>query len=217
MESMEKGKEALISSIETDAQAELEKIVQAARDRAAEKMAYTVKKAGAIVQEARDKAAVQADEIKRRITSSVDLEIKRRSLHVQNVIVQDVQDRVIEAMAAKAKAKTAKYAKTLEGWIVEAAAGLGATFALVNASARERKLLTKAVLARAAAQVKTQTGSAVTLSLSEAEPLALQGVVLTSDDGRTAFNNQVKTRLSRNQRQIKRLIHNTLFADHVEE
>ncbi len=116
MESMEKGKEALISSIETDAQAELEKIVQEARDRAEEKKAYTVKKAESILQEARDKAKIQADAIKRKITSTVDLEIKRRSLHVQNVIVQDVQDRVIEAMATKIK--TAKYAKTLETWIV---------------------------------------------------------------------------------------------------
>jgi vacuolar-type H+-ATPase subunit E/Vma4 len=215
MESMEEGKEALISSIETDAQAELEKIVQEARDRASEKTTYTAKKAEAILQEARDKAAVQVEEIKRRITSSVDLEIKRRSLHVQHVIVQDVQDRVIEAMAAKIK--TAKYAKTLESWIVEAAVGLGTESAQVNASVRERKSLTKALLDRAAAQVKKQTGDAVTLSLSKAEPLALQGVILTSEDGRTAFNNQVKTRLSRNQRQIKRLIHDALFADHVKE
>jgi vacuolar-type H+-ATPase subunit E/Vma4 len=215
MDSMEKGKEALISSIETDAQAELEKIVQEARDRASEKTTYTAKKAEAILQEARDKAAAQVEEIKRRITSSVDLEIKRRSLHVQHVIVQDVQDRVIETMSAKVK--TAKYAKTLESWIVEAAVGLGTESAQVNASVRERKSLTKALLDRAAAQVKKQTGDAVTLSLSKAEPLALQGVILTSEDGRTAFNNQVKTRLSRNQRQIKRLIHNVLFADHVKE
>lgn len=215
MESMEKGKEALISSIEADAQAEVEKVIQEARDRAAEKKAYTQKKAESLLQEARDKATVQADSIKRKITSSVDLEIKRRSLHVQNVIVQDIQDRVIQAMAAKVK--TAKYAKTLETWIVEAAAGLGAKSAQVNASAAERKLLTKAVLDRAVAQVKKQTGDAVTLALSEAEPLALQGVILTSEDGRTAFNNQVKTRLSRNQRQIKRLIHDALFADHAKE
>ena len=215
MESMEKGKESLISSIETDAQAELEKIVQEARDRAEEKKAYTLKKVESILQEARDKAAVQGDAMKRKITSSVDLEIKRRSLHVQNVIVQDVQERVIEAMATKTK--TAKYAKTLETWIIEAAAGLGAKSAHVNASAPERKLLTKTVLDRAATQVKKQTGEVVTLSLSDAEPLALQGVILTSEDGRTAFNNQVKTRLSRNQRQIKRLIHDALFADHVKE
>jgi len=215
MESMEKGKEALISSIETDAQAELEKIVQEAHDRAQEKKAYTQKKVEAILQEARDKAAVQAEAITRKIISSVDLEIKRRGLHVQNVIVQDIQDQVIQAMAGKVK--TDKYVKTLEIWIVEAAMGLGVKSAQVNASASERKLLTKAVLDRAAAQVKKQTGEAVTLTVSKAEPLELQGLVLTAEDGRTAFNNQVKTRLSRNQRQIKRLIHDALFADHAKE
>jgi vacuolar-type H+-ATPase subunit E/Vma4 len=215
MESMEKGKEALISSIETDAQAEVDKIVQEARDRAQEKMVYTQKKVESILQDARDKVAEQAEVIKRKITSSVDLEIKRRSLQVQNVIVADIQDRVISAMAAKVK--TAKYTKMLEAWIVEAAAGLGAESALVNASARERKLLTQAMLDKAAVQVKKQTGQAMTLTLSKAEPLELQGLVLTSEDGRTAFNNQVKTRLSRNQRQIKRLIHNALFADHAKE
>ncbi len=216
MESMEQGKEALISSIETDAQAEVDKIVQEARDRAQEKMDYTQKKVESILQDARGKVAEQADAIKRKIISSVDLEIKRRSLQVQNVIVADIQDRVILAMGAKIK--TAKqYTKMLEAWVVEAAAGLGAESVRVNASARERKLLTQAMLDKAAAQVKKQTGETMTLTLSKAEPLEEQGVILTSEDGRTAFNNQVKTRLLRNQRQIKRLIHNTLFADHAKE
>ncbi len=215
MESMEKGKEALISSIETDAQTEVEKILQEARDRAQEKMVYTQKKVESILQDARDKVAEQADAIKRKIISSMDLEIKRRSLQVQNVIVADIQDRVISAMASKVK--TAKYTKMLEAWIVEAAVGLGAESALVNASAREQKLLTQAMLDKAVAQVKKQTGQAMTLTLSKAKALEQQGVVLTSEDGRTAFNNQVKTRLLRNQRQIKRLIHNALFADHAKE
>lgn len=216
MESMEQGKQALISSIETDAQAEQDKIVQDAQDQAEEKKAYARKKVESILQEARDKAAVQADAIKRKIISSADLEIKRRSLRVQAVIVQDIQDRVMQAMAAKVKTPT-KYVKALEAWIVEAAVGLGAGAAEVNASSPERKMLTKTVLDRAAAQVKKQTGEDVTLILSKAGPLELQGVLLTAEDGRTAFNNQVKTRLSRNQRQIKRLIHDALFADQPKE
>lgn len=215
MESMELGKKALISSIESDAQSEVEKIVQEAKDRAEEKKAYTGKKVESILQEARDKVAVQAEEIKRKVLSSVDLEIKRRALHVQNVIVEDIEARVIKAMAAKVK--TAKYAKTLQTWIVEAAVGLGVDVAYVNASAPERKLLTKTLLDKTAAQIKKQTGSTIKLAVSKDEPLTLQGVILTSEDGRMAFNNQVKTRLSRNQRQIKRLIHDSLFADHVEE
>jgi vacuolar-type H+-ATPase subunit E/Vma4 len=216
MESMEQGKQALISSIEADAQVELEKIVQDAHDQAEEKKAYARKKVESILQEARDKAAVQADAIQRKIISSADLEIKRRHLQVQNVIVQDIQDRVIQEMAAKVKTPT-QYGKALEAWIVEAAVGLGAQAAEVNASAPERKLLTKTLLERAATQVRKQTGEAVTLTLSKAGSLSLQGVILTAEDGRTAFNNQVKTRLARNQRQIKRLIHDALFAAQAKE
>jgi vacuolar-type H+-ATPase subunit E/Vma4 len=117
MESMEQGKQALISSIEADAQVELEKIVQDAHDQAEEKKAYARKKVESILQEARDKAAVQADAIQRKIISSADLEIKRRHLQVQNVIVQDIQDRVIQEMAAKVKTPT-QYGKALEAWIV---------------------------------------------------------------------------------------------------
>ena len=64
MESMEKGKEALISSIEADAQADVDKIVQEACDRAQEKKVYTQKKVQSILQVARDKAEVLLKEYK---------------------------------------------------------------------------------------------------------------------------------------------------------
>jgi vacuolar-type H+-ATPase subunit E/Vma4 len=47
--------------------------------------------------------------------------------------------------------------------------------------------------------------------------LQSQGVVLTAADGRTAFNNQVKTRMLRNRREIQTLIYNTLFTDDQKE
>jgi len=55
------------------------------------------------------------------------------------------------------------------------------------------------------------------LILSEEEPLKSQGVVLTAADGRTAFNNQVKTRILRHKREIQTLIYNALFTDDQKE
>lgn len=215
MESMEQGKQALISSIEADAKAEQAKIVQDAHDQAKEKKVYAQKKVESILQDARDKAAVQAEALKRKITSGVDLEIKRRTLQVQNIIVQDIQSQVMDAL--KAKIKTPQYVQTLEAWIVEAAVGLGAESAQVNASTPERKLIKKALLDSAMARIEAKTGEAVTLTLSRDKALDEQGVILTAEDGRTAFNNQVTTRLLRNQRQIKRMIHAALFADNAKE
>jgi ATP-dependent protease HslVU (ClpYQ) peptidase subunit len=42
--------------------------------------------------------------------------------------------------------------------------------------------------------------------------LKSQGIVLTAADGRTAFNNQVRTRMLRNQRKIRTLIYNKILA-----
>ena len=66
---------------------------------------------------------------------------------------------------------------------------------------------------QAAQRAAERTGKPVDLTLSEARPLKSQGVVLTAADGRTAFNNQVRTRMMRKQREIRTLIYNTLFAD----
>lgn len=51
------------------------------------------------------------------------------------------------------------------------------------------------------------------IRLADGPPQTAQGVVLATEDGRMAFNNQVKTRLLRQQRHIQRLIHDTLFME----
>ena len=44
-----------------------------------------------------------------------------------------------------------------------------------------------------------------------------QGVVLTTMDGRMAFNNQIRTRMLRKQRQIQKQVYDRLFAGDREE
>ena len=53
----------------------------------------------------------------------------------------------------------------------------------------------------------------MTIQLNEEHALLSQGVVLTANNGRVAYNNQVKTRLLRRQQDIQRLIHDRLFAE----
>jgi vacuolar-type H+-ATPase subunit E/Vma4 len=94
-------------------------------------------------------------------------------------------------------------------WIVEAAKGLDVKAAAVNACAAERELMDDALLDEAMKKLENK----VELTLSEADPLTLQGVVLTSADGHLAFNNQVRTRIRRQRREINDLVHETLFSD----
>ena len=109
------------------------------------------------------------------------------------------------------------YSAVLLDWITEAALGLGADKAQVNASSEERSLITEALLAQACQQVNTRTGKTMQLTLADADPLDTQGILLTAADGRVAFNNQVKTRIMRNQRTIHQLIYEAVFAPKQEE
>ena len=103
------------------------------------------------------------------------------------------------------------YRSVLVNWITEAAIGLGAESAHINASEKERALINDHMLSEIARNIQKRTGKQASLTISDAKPLLFQGVVLTAADGRTAFNNQVRTRMLRKQREIRMLIYNALF------
>jgi vacuolar-type H+-ATPase subunit E/Vma4 len=215
MESVEKEKAALISGIETDARAEEEKIIREAENQAAEKRKYSEKRIESLLNDARQKAEEQAETVKRKIISGAELEVKRCSMRARDAVMQDIMGRVEKKLSSMTG--DADYRSVLINWITEAAIGLDAETAQVNASEKERTLINDQLLSEAKAKIHTQTGRQVALTLSDVQPLKSQGVVLTAADGRTAFNNQIKTQMLRNQREIRMLIHNTLFADNRKE
>ena len=210
MESLEKGKAALISSIETDAHAEEQAIIKDAEKRAAEKIQYAQKKVESILANARGKANEQVDTVKRKITSGTELEIKRRSLRVRGAVMLDILERVEKKL--NSMTSDPSYRSVLINWIIEAAIGLDVDSAQVSVSSKELSLINDQLLEEVKAKIKAQVGKQMTFTLSNTVPLKSQGVVLTAVDGRVAFNNQVKTRLVRNQRKIQTLIYDALFA-----
>ncbi len=215
MESVEREKAALISGIETDARAEEEKIIKEAETQAAEKKKYSEKKIESLLDEARAKAQDQAQAAKKQIVSLADREVRRKSMRVRDAVMQDIMDRVERKLSSMTG--DGNYRSILIGWMTEAVIGLDAESATVSASAEELGMIDDKLLSEVKDRVRNQTGKQVNLTVSDAPPLQSQGVVLTAADGRTAFNNQVKTRMLRNKREIQTLIHNTLFADSEKE
>lgn len=211
MGSVDEEKAALIAGIEEDARAEEKQLLEEAQQRAGEKKAYAEKKVESILADARKDGQSQADNVKHRIISGAELEVKRLSMHARDAVMQEITGRVEAKLGSMIG--NADYKSVLTDWIAEAAAGLGADSAQVNASDREKPLIDDRLLSQAAQKAAERTGKPVTLALSDARPLKAQGAVLTAADGRTAFNNQVKTRMMRRQREIRTLIYNTLFAD----
>ncbi len=215
MEPSEKGKAELISGIESDARIEVEEIIKEAEKRAAEKRKYSEKKIEALLNDARSEAQRQAEVVKGKILSAVDLELKRHSMSVRSALVQDVISRVENKLASMAGDEN--YRPVLINWIAEAFIGLGAEAAQINASQKERAMIDDRLLSEAKEKIHMQTNKQAQLKLSDAGPLKSQGIVLTAADGRTAFNNQVKTRMLRKQREIQMLIYNAVFTDNRKE
>ena len=215
MESAEKGKAELISGIESDARTEEEEIIKEAEKQAAEKRKYSEKKIEALLNDARSDAQNQTEAVMRKMYSAVDLELKRHSMSVRSALMQDIMNRVENKLASMTDEE--KYRSVLINWIAEAFIGLGAEAAQINASQKERALINDQLLSEVKEKIHKQTNKQAQLKLSDAEPLKSQGVVLTADDGRTAFNNQVKTRMLRKQREIQTLIYNAVLADNRKE
>lgn len=211
MEPQEQDKTSLISDIESDAKAEAAAIVKEAETRVAEKKRFVRQQVESILNEARVRAQDRAETIRRKAIWAAQREAKRRSLRRRADVAQDVLDRVEQRLAALIDEPA--YRSALVDWIAQAAMGLDADRAEVNASEKERARIDEGLLAEAAREVQEAAGRQVVLELSAAPPLAGQGVVLTASDGRTAFNNQVKTRMLRNRRRIHAMIHDCLFVE----
>ena len=212
---VEKGKAELISGLESDARTEEQQIIEEAEKLAAEKIKYTEKKVEALLNDAQNDAQKQADAIKAKSLSGVELELKRHSMSVRSDLIQEIINRVEDKLALMAEDEN--YRSVLINWIAEAFIGLGAESAYINASEKELKLINDQLLSEVKEKIQKQTDKQAQLILSDDGPVKYQGVVLTAADGRTAFNNQVKTRISRNQREIRTLIYNALLAEDRKE
>ena len=215
MESAEKEKAGLISGIESDARIEEQEIIKEAKKQAAEKRKYSDKRIEALLNDAHSEAQKQAEAIKRKMLSAVELELKRHSMSVRSALIQEIMNRVEDKLASMTGDEN--YRSVLINWIVEAFVGLGVQAAEINASQKERALINDSLLSEVKEKIRVETNKQAQLTLSDAEPLKSQGVVLTAADGRTAFNNQVKTRMLRKQSELRKLIYNAVLADNRKE
>lgn len=215
MEPAEKEKDALLSGIETDVRAEEREIIAEADKRAQEKRKYTQQKVESILNDAKKDAHEKAEVVKSKILAGVLLEIKRRHLHVQAEVMEHISNQVEKKLFSRINDKD--YRSVLIDLITEAAIGLDAESARVNASGNERKLIDERLLSEAKRTIQTHADKEVALMLSDSETLKNQGVVLTAEDGRTAFDNQIKTRMLRKQRKIQALIYDCLFNEDRKE
>ncbi|MBN1760127.1 MAG: hypothetical protein JW863_17505 [Chitinispirillaceae bacterium] len=204
------GTSLIIEGIAADARQQAEALLAEGKKMAEERIAFARGKADKITREAEGKARLQADTVRQTVLSGINVALKREKLQAQDGLLKEVLARAGEKIAGMIA--TPAYRNILAAWITEAAAGLDVPVARVNASAAERKLIDTALLGEAAKNAENICNHPVSLSLADAPPLAGQGVVVTAADGRTAFNNQVATRLRRHESAIRNLVYDTMFS-----
>ena len=211
MESDEKGKEQLISGILRDARGEAEAITRESEKAVRERAEAVRGQADRIIREAGEKAREDAEAVRENSRRAAETELQRIRLKTQ----KELLGRIIREAQAKIEAmmEDRGYRDILRDWIVEAALGLSVDEAVVNASRREMDFIDVALLTEASGAVEKISGRKIKLKKSEENPLPAQGVVLTSADGKTAFNNQVHVRLLRYQSEIRSLVSRRIFTE----
>jgi len=207
----EKGKARLITGIKEDAQKEADKIITQVRLSIEEREKTIEKKINRIMNEATIKAKEQAESILKNVKSSIAVEKKRHSLRIRDQLVNMTIDKAKTGIAAMIGKPG--YEEVLLRWIIEAALGLNVDEAEVNSSRKEIQYITKELLTKAEKTLLSLTGKKIILKKSQDNPLLAQGVVLTAKDGKTAFNNQVPTRILRYQTEIRKIIYSTLYGE----
>jgi len=203
-------RDALLSGIREDAAGEAARIVQEAEAAAGRRLEAARAQGEELQREAGERAAAQGEALRRQGQASLRMEERRLQLKAREGLIAQVEQEVRRRLREMVGSK--EYRRVLRDWIVEAAVGLNAPEASVNASAAERGALDERLLREAESRVARLTGAKVSLSLAQGDPVVGQGIVLTAADGRVEFNNQVATRLLRAQSEIRKIVYKELFG-----
>lgn len=202
--------EAMAAGILADAEAEATALLAEARAYAAASAARAAEQAQVLAREAAAKAAAQAEAIRADAASKAAIERRKGALSLEEGIASSIVARAVELLAELRSSPG--YREALLGWIVEAAIGLSADSAAVNAAKEDLPLIDEELLREAEAAVLAATGKATRLRVRPGDPVLGQGVYLTADDGRLAYDNRVSARLDRERTAVRRLVYERLAA-----
>jgi vacuolar-type H+-ATPase subunit E/Vma4 len=201
----------LLSGIGREAELKAEELAEAAADYARSRAESARSQAREILLKAEDAAEAQSRALLRNAESRAAVETRKAFLRGRDGLIQETLEAARRLVAAAAE--DPGYRDVLRGWIVEAAVGLSEPEARVNASREELARIMDGLLRDAEREVLELTGKPVRLSRVEGDPLPAQGVVLTAEGGRLAYNNQAPVRFLRAQSEIRKQIHAVLFGE----
>lgn len=186
--------------IRTQSEKEADSILNQANAEAAQIIKRAQEQGDEIRHEILKKAQAQADQVKRKILSSVHLEVKRQKLNTREKILSQLFQLVESKLEAFSQDKV--YASFLKKLVVEGILAIDSESVRLLPGQTEKVLLTKQMLGQIKKEVQSTTGWSPEIAIAE-RPLPDSGVVIVSSDERMLFDNRFKTRIQRNQNEMR--------------
>lgn len=199
----------MIEKIRQDSRAQAGQILSEAEQYAAQRRSIFETQKEKTLADAEKKGEEEALKIRNRQQSALNMERKRVQLKFRENLLKEAEQELFRSM--EQLIGTAGYEETLIGWISEGIIAIDKDKAVVNASSDEKKLITPSLLKKAEKRIKEMTGRNVEISLNSEEPLPVQGVIVSTEDKRISYNNQVPVRYRRKEAVIRELLLNELI------
>ncbi|MFO8064480.1 MAG: V-type ATP synthase subunit E family protein [Spirochaetia bacterium] len=209
----------IIDGILEDARGEAEKIRREAESRVEDRRMLLSGRVQRIKDDAVGEAKRRAEEIRRRTDAEISRAQRRNDLARRRDVIAAVEGEVHRRFEALSRGEAAggvpgarDYTQVLTGWIVEGAIGLEGTRFTVSAGAGETSTV-ESLIADAERKATELSGREIHLDVAEQPHGETPGVIISSPDGRTIYDNRINARMRRHQSEIRGIIYETLFSE----
>ena len=202
----------IIDGILADAREEAEKVQNEAKSRVEDRRMLLSGRVQRVKDDAGSEAKKRIEEINRRTDAEINRAQRRGELARRRDVLAAVQRRARERIVGMSREGSDAYRQAMIGWIVEGALGLEGTELSVSVAAGETGLLDE-LLEEAQRSVREVGGRDVSLTAAVEPHGGSPGVVVSSPDGRTIYDNRVDARIRRHETEIRRLVYEILFSD----
>lgn len=154
-------------------------------------------------------AKKQAGQVRRRILSGVQLEIKKQQLRNREKLMDQVLDRVRREL--EAFRSDPAYRNVLIRWALEGMNAVESDSVILICGKKEADILNGAAMKAILGGMKKETGRTVHASI-ETSDTKEGGILVLSSDRRVRFDNRFPARLRRMEQEIRLEVAKTVFA-----
>ncbi len=205
---MEAERNPLIATIIEDARKEAVRIIAQAEKSGALQITQAEKRAAEIVESATKDGEQRLARELAQAKSSLEMERRRIELQQRAALSTHLLDLLAERF--REIIPTPRYRDFLKQWLLEAVIGLERPWAEVVTSPDDP--IDDALLKEVMKESSKALGYEVTVVLAAQKDPTIQGVLVFSQDRKTAYNNTVTTRMKRYATEIHRVIHRELLG-----